>query len=100
MSLKRIGLIITIIIGIGTVVGIGAKLDGRWAKAEDVKQLEKRLDQKILEDRADNLRSRMWKLEDRYGVVMPPEAREEHRELGAEREKVIRELDKLNGKAQ
>jgi len=57
--------------------------------------VDKRLDLKILKDRADALQSRMWKLEDRYGMdvsKMPDGVREQYRELKKEYDEI---MDKL-----
>ena len=94
---------------IGVVFGIYFYNEGRYAIAENVnkelkqtqEQVQKvieRLDIKILNDRADNLQQRIWKLEDRYGVEkkMPYEVKEEFRKLKQEKGKLDKELERLN----
>jgi hypothetical protein len=43
-------------------------LEARYASSGFVNEINQRLDQKIVDDRMDNLQGRMWKLEDRYGI--------------------------------
>ena len=54
------------IIALGSVVGILFALDSRYAHTDYVIQIEYRLDQKIIQDRAAALQERLWRLEDRY----------------------------------
>lgn len=54
---------------IGFVITIGSAyfaIDAHYAKAEEVKKIELRLEQKIIADRSDKLQERIWKYEDRY----------------------------------
>jgi len=98
--------IIAAIIGIGTVVGTAFTVDSRYAKSAEVDSIsayiasvDDRLDIKILKDRADALQSRMWKLEDRYGMdiaKMPDDVREQYRELKKEFDEI---MEKIKGKA-
>ena len=48
--------------------GLAFSLDSYVAKAKDLRQVEVRLDQKIVQDRIDFLQGQIWKLEDRYGT--------------------------------
>ncbi len=99
---NKISIIIGILIGATTLFGVGFKYDQRLAKAEDVNKsiqaLSIRLDQKILEDRLNNIQIRMWKLEDRYGSdqsKMPIDARESYRIFCEQKELILRQLDLL-----
>ena len=93
----------TINIGIATVVSIvtiGAffyTIDDRWAKANDLKYIELRLDQKILSDRLYEIQKRIWELEDRYGAYddMPDVVKEEYRKLKQEYELTKAQLDSI-----
>ncbi len=73
---------LALVIAFSAVMSILYGLDGRWAKADHLAQLEQRLDQKIDMDRAKNLQERIWRLEDKYpDGDRPPEIRKECREL-------------------
>jgi len=99
---KRIATIISIVIGLCTLVGLGYKYDQRLAKAEDVntsiQKLSIRLEQKIQEDRLGNIQERLWRVEDRYGTdcsKMPVDACDTYRRLGEEKKKILRLLDSM-----
>jgi uncharacterized protein (DUF3084 family) len=64
-----------VILKAGSVVvaisGIGAgyyALDQTYARESKVAGVERRLDQKIIGDRKDQLQQEYWKLQDRYGA--------------------------------
>jgi len=63
---KKVLMILVLVTSIAAVVGIGAKLDARFAKADVVSAVSERLDNKILRDRRDAIQERLWKLEDRH----------------------------------
>jgi hypothetical protein len=86
--MKRISLIIGLTIGFCTLIGMVFGFNEYFAKAEDLKQVAMRLDQKIRQDRCDWMQQRIWQLEDRYQVMPPPDAvREEIRKLKADYER-------------
>ena len=96
--IKRVSTIIAVIIGLCTLVGIGYKYDQRLAKAEDVRQLSTRLEQKIQSDRLSNLQERIWSYEDRYGtncIIMPTSVRTEYRNLLKDKKEAQDILDSL-----
>jgi len=103
-KLKKLATILGIIISLSIVISIMTKVDGRYAKAKETKQyiqrVEQRLDIKILEDRANALRERIWSLEDRYNNIneMPQEIKDEYRRLKEEREKILNEINKMTPK--
>lgn len=75
-----------------------------FAKAEDLKLVEVRLDQKIVEDRAGALQSRIWVLEEKnsnkpLGDWSNPSDREEYKKLKDQLEKANKHLDILIQKA-
>ena len=90
------------LIAISTLVGTAFTVDNRYAKDDQVKQVEqqvqkveKRLDKKILKDRANALQERVWKLEDRYEKKkMPKTVQEELRKLKAELVEIQKGLEK------
>ena len=90
------------LIAISTLVGTAFTVDNRYAKNEQVKQVEqqvqkveKRLDKKILKDRANALQERIWKLEDRYnGKKIPAAVKEELRKNKAELVQIRKDLEK------
>jgi hypothetical protein len=86
------------ILGVLTILGIffGAYcyLDARFAKAEEVRAVEQRLDYKIVSDQVQVKQQRSWQLEDRYQEKTMPEAvKEEYRKL---KEEIKRLEIKLN----
>jgi hypothetical protein len=100
MNLKKLSAIIAIIIGLCTLSGLMYKYDQRLAKAADVsmsiQKLSTRLEQKIQDDRLNNIQERIWRLEDRYGKdpsLMPVDARDTYRRLCEEKNKIIRILE-------
>ena len=90
------------LIAISTLVGTAFTVDNRYAKDDQVKQVEqqvqkveKRLDKKILKDRANALQERIWKLEDRYEKKkMPKTVQEELRKLKIELVDIQKNLEK------
>jgi predicted nucleic acid-binding Zn-ribbon protein len=84
---KKVSAILALVIALAAVAGVVSKLDNRWAKADQVKKLELRLDQKIDADRINQVQQRIWTLEDRYKPLdkMPQTVREEYRELKDEK---------------
>lgn len=59
-----------------------------FAKADDLRMVELRLDQKITNDQILQLQNRLWQLEDRHDAKKcdewPQSVKEEHRKLKAE----------------
>ena len=86
--------------------------DARYARASYVQSVAERLDNKIIQDKMDNLQERMWKLEDRWTNIfwekhlrlpesleellasMSEDARENYRALKAEYDKLEKQLEK------
>ena len=84
MNLKKISVILGLIISLTVIVGAGAKLDRRWAKADQLAMVEQRLDQKIIQDRIKAIQERLWRLQDKYGDMisnMPELIRDQYRRL-------------------
>jgi len=84
MNLKKISIIIGLIISLTVLVGAGAKLDRRWAKADRLTMVEQRLDQKIIQDRINAIQERLWSLEDKFGSIiasLPETIRDQYRRL-------------------
>jgi predicted nucleic acid-binding Zn-ribbon protein len=105
---KKIGPILGVIISLGVILGAiftyMSNLDSRYAKAKEIHEysqqlqsLSKRLDQKIMDDRAYSLQERIWRLEDRYGNIndMPEDIRNIYRELNRDLESIREKLKKL-----
>ena len=108
--MNKISTWIGLLIGLTTLVGAMFALDNRYAKTEDisdiesyVEQVDKRLEIKILKDRANAVQERMWKIEERYGMEvaeMSAEVRDQYRELKKEYDEIMEKIkkDKSNGK--
>jgi hypothetical protein len=93
---------IVFIIAISSLLGTAFTIDSRYAKQsevvkveEKVIKIEKRLDIKILKDRADMLQERIWKYEDRYEEkTMSDSVKELVRDLQKELDEITKQLDK------
>ena len=85
------------VVTLSSVVGSALLwVDSRYAKAEKIAQVERRLDVKITNDFLQNTQSRIWQMEDR--LKQKPDdttAQEELRRLTEEKKKLERQLDSL-----
>ena len=96
--------LIAVVVGFCTMMGTAFTIDSRYAKVgemsevnEYVQQVDKRLELKILKDRADAIQERMWKIEDRYGmdiVEMPEDKRDQYRKLKKEYYEIMEKINK------
>jgi prolyl-tRNA synthetase len=108
--------ILGLVAALAAVVGIIMAADSKYAKATDVKaveasaqqsvkqvaaytqSVERRLNQKILQDKGDGLQDRIWKVEDRIQALrdgsreVPRALVEELRALQRDREKVLLDM--------
>lgn len=86
---------IAIIALLFTVMGGTVGAVNYFAKADELKQVEYRLDQKIKADKVYYIKRRLWQLYDRYNTEncnqMPQPAVNECRELKAQLESLIKE---------
>lgn len=92
--------IIKPIIALCTLIGITFSVyfysENRYAKAEDLKKIEKRLDYKIVSDQIMSVSERLWKIEDRYGNNPKDKTiKEEVRNLKGKKELLDRKLELL-----
>lgn len=97
MNLKKISVTLGLIISLTVIVGAGAKLDRRWAKADQLVMVAQRLDQKIIQDRINAIQERLWRLEDKYGSIianLPEIIRDQYRRLLKEIEDLEKQLKK------
>lgn len=108
-NLKKISIMLAILVATITISKSLLKLDTRWAKTKYVKTVESkvevietdvhfvelRLEQKILRDDLRQQQQRIWDLEDRYGSLdnMPPEVKNEYRNLKMDKEETQQEYD-------
>lgn len=85
---------------IGFAFGVYFFIDSRYALAETVKQVEQRLDYKIKSDQADQVSSRIWRLESLYQTPekMPAAVKEEYRDLQDTKQKLRDSLKALEKK--
>ena len=95
------------VLSIAAIVALIFQIDSRWVKPERAEAQDKRittieirLNQKILQDRANYLQERMWRLEDRYGTIdkMPLEIRQEYRANKIEWEHIKLQLEMMGDK--
>ena len=93
---KKISIYAGAVLAICSVIGVLFAVDNYVAKAEDVRQLSLRLEQKIQQDAARDLQNRIWMLEDRYnGKPCPPHVLAEIRRLKEDLQSVNKEIDHL-----
>ncbi len=93
IMIKKLSTIIGLILALITLIGVIYTYDQSKAKASDLMLTNQRLDQKIMDDRADRVQERIWKLEDRYeNKKMEQVIKDEYRLLQEE-------LDKIKGKS-
>ena len=88
------------IIAIGILTGMILGGINYFAKANDLKLVELRLDQKITADQMAQVQRRMWLLEDRHGgndcyKWNDRRDRDEYRQLKGQVEKLKRKLDSM-----
>ena len=58
--------VIAIIIGLATLVSICFGTEKYFAKSTQLVMVEKRLDQKIVQDQINYIQEQLWKIEDRF----------------------------------
>jgi hypothetical protein len=100
--MEKGNILIGLIVGACTMVGTAFTIDNRYAKTSDmaevneyVQQVDKRLEIKILKDRANALQERMWKIEDRYGddvSKMPKDKRDQYRKIKKEYDEIMEKI--------
>ena len=88
--------LVTVATFIAVLFGGYAWIDARYAKAEQVSQLERRLDIKTTGDFLQQTQARIWQLEDRL-KTNPNDvtAQEELRKLKEEKEQLQKDFDRL-----
>ena len=83
--LKLAGTVLALVVGVTTSTYKGVEfVDARYAKSGDVQLTNLRLEEKILTDRTVAIQSRIWTLEDRYGVDLfeaPGTVKEQYRQM-------------------
>ena len=91
-------LIAVLVTSIATILSSAFFIDARYAQSAEVQLVEQRLDQKIIQDRADNLQQRIWKFEDRFGSEskMKQEIKDEYRQLKEDLQKLEQKLKVLD----
>lgn len=81
---KSVQSITAILVLIGMIFGGYFYLDARYAKAETLKKVEQRLDQKIEDDRKWDIRKQLWHWEEKFGERLEragDEIKKQYREL-------------------
>ena len=93
--MKKIITYLSALVLLGSVIGAWVFADDRWAKVQQVIELECRLDQKIDQDKANWIQQRIWVLEDRYRQSsMPVSVKEEYRQLKKQLNDLLNKLRK------
>ena len=94
--IKTLSAVTALTIFAGFVWGAQVYLQSNYATAADFRQLENRLDVKILQDQLFNVQERIWRIEDRYeNKDMSIDAKEQHRTLLEEKTQIEKDLDSL-----
>ena len=84
---------------VGMLFGLYFFIDTRYALSETVKQIEQRLDYKIVSDQYADNQKRIWQLQDRFtGKQIPKEITDELRELWSKQNELRIKMDKLETK--
>jgi hypothetical protein len=108
---KKFAGIASIILTVAALIGVGAAIDSRYARAERVVEVSDRLSMKIIQDRINAITEQMWKMEDRWQeryhkeheeyathdellAYMSEDARDTYRQLEEELEYLREELKK------
>jgi hypothetical protein len=77
--------IVAVLTLLGLIYGGLSWIDNRYAKCQEMKSIERRLDVKIEGDILNQKQDRLWKLEDRYGAdpdkVQNPEIKVQMKEM-------------------
>ena len=89
---------------IGAIIALGSvyvAIDSRYAHSEEMKKLDMRLEQKIIEDRSERLQDRIWNYEDRSANMKnkDPNLENELRSLRSEKQKTDEQLKIINENA-
>ena len=110
-KLKLISAVFAVVIGLSTVVGVGARLDGRYARAAELSRVADDLDRHVIEVRMKAIQERLWNMEDKWSerykkdnggihrtldelvAYMTPEDRKRFRRLQAEYADLEKELE-------
>jgi len=88
--------IIALLTIIGFTFGAYFYIEDRYARCEDVRKVEKRLDYKIVSDQLQAVQQRIWQIEDRFKKKeMDATTKEEMRELGMKKEELTRKIKVL-----
>ena len=94
---KKLSIVLGCVVASITILTFTYKVYSSVAKTEDliavdekIELVSSRLEQKITQDRINNLQQRIWMLEDRYGgpgvPLAPPEIKKEYRAIKHELE--------------
>jgi len=98
--MNKANTLIALFIGVSTMLGTAFTIDSRYAKEADVQEvkeeiekIDRRLELKILKDRADYLQERIWKYEDRYeDKEIPREVKEMMRTMQKEFDEIMKKI--------
>ncbi|CAK0763403.1 conserved hypothetical protein [Gammaproteobacteria bacterium] len=86
---------------VGILFGAYSYVDNRYALSDTVKQIEQRLDYKIVSDQVNETQNRIWQLQDRYvGKTTPRVVEEQIRELQYKIDSLKEKMKSLERKAE
>jgi len=75
-------------------------IDAQYARCEDVKKLERRLDYKIENDKLWGMQQRVWQIEGHYAQIdkAPPDVKQRYKELQADLEMQRHKVQKMEAR--
>jgi hypothetical protein len=92
---EKIGLIVALIMIIGTCFTVYLYFDSRYALAQELKKTQQRLEYKIISDQLRSVTERIWKIQDRQEKSKQPVDESTKEELRELQEMKITMTDKL-----
>lgn len=93
--LGKLGKVLACAVSACVLVTMLAAANNYVAKNKDLKLVEYRLNQKIIQDDYKFVQRRIWALEDRYGTnpaAMPPDIKRQYRELKMQLKDLARKI--------
>lgn len=95
---SQIGFYISVLTIAGMLFGTPYFLDARYAKADDLKTSDARLEQKILSDKFGAIESHIWSIQEHFKNLdkAPQEVKDEIRDLQSRKDRIKNRLDVLD----
>lgn len=89
--------IIVSIVGLASVISLAFGAEAHFAKSAQLAMVEKRLEQKIAQDKTSYIQEQLWKIEDRFrDKPKDPDTIDRERRLKKELQDAEKQLENLN----